>query len=50
MRSFQNMSRLTANAFKEDMEMSRKAGMNEHLAKPLDSQKIITTIAKYIKK
>lgn len=41
---------MTANAFKEDMEMSREAGMNEHLAKPLDSQKIITTIAKYIKK
>ncbi len=41
---------MTANAFKEDMEMSREAGMNEHLAKPLDSQKIIITIAKYIKK
>ena len=41
---------MTANAFKEDMEMSSEAGMNEHLAKPLDSQKIITTIAKYIKK
>ena len=41
---------LTANAFEEDRKHALQLGMNEHLAKPLDSQKIITTIAKYIKK
>jgi len=27
---------MTANAYKDDMEQGRKAGMNAHLAKPID--------------
>ena len=29
---------MTANAYDEDMEMSREAGMNEHLSKPVDAE------------
>ena len=39
---------MTANAFAEDVEESRKAGMNEHISKPLDIGKVKLTIAKYI--
>ena len=39
---------MTANAFVEDRELSRQAGMNEHLSKPLDEKTLIRTIAKYI--
>ncbi len=41
---------MTANAFLDDIEKSREAGMNEHLTKPLDPQNVIETIARYIKK
>lgn len=41
---------MTANAFEDDIELSRSAGMNEHLAKPLDSVKLINTIAQYVQK
>ena len=40
---------LTANAFAEDVEKAKKAGMNDHLAKPLDIQRMLTLIAKYVK-
>lgn len=40
---------ITANAFTEDVECALKAGMNDHLSKPLEVQKMISTIAKYIK-
>ena len=40
---------ITANAFTEDVESAINAGMNDHLSKPLNIQKMITTIAKYIK-
>ena len=40
---------MTANAFAEDVQNSKAAGMNEHLAKPLDMPKVLTTIAKYRK-
>ncbi len=36
---------MTANAFVEDRRQAREAGMNEHLAKPLDSNKLINTVA-----
>lgn len=39
---------MTANAFVEDVEESRKAGMNEPLSKPLDIGKVKATIARYI--
>lgn len=35
---------MTANAFDEDRRRSREAGMDRHLAKPLDPQEIIRTI------
>ncbi len=41
---------ITANAFTEDVESAINAGMNDHLAKPLNVQKMISTIAKYVKK
>ena len=41
---------MTANAFAEDVENAKKAGMNEHLAKPLDMKKLLATIGKYWKK
>ena len=36
---------MTANAFVEDRRQAREAGMDEHLAKPLDSNKLINTVA-----
>lgn len=39
---------MTANAFVEDVEESRNAGMNEHISKPLDIEKVKATIARYI--
>ena len=40
---------MTANAFEEDRERSRKAGMNGHLAKPLNPGEITGMIAKLCK-
>ena len=37
---------MTANAFAEDARRSMEAGMNAHLAKPLDMKKVILTIQK----
>ena len=39
---------MTANAFAEDVKAAKEAGMNDHLAKPLDVHKMIWTIRKYI--
>ncbi len=39
---------MTANAFAEDRRQAREAGMDEHLAKPLDSDKVINTIARLV--
>ena len=38
---------MTANAFAEDAKKCLAAGMNAHLAKPLDIGKVIATIAQY---
>lgn len=38
---------MTANAFAEDRQKAYESGMNEHLAKPLDKEKLLRTIAKY---
>lgn len=40
---------MTANAFEEDKKECIAAGMNEHIAKPLESQVLLKTISKYIK-
>jgi PAS domain S-box-containing protein len=39
---------LSANAMKEDIEKSLAAGMNEHLNKPIDVDKLYKTLMKYI--
>ena len=39
---------MTANAFADDIEESRKAGMNEHLSKPLAEAKMMSVIRRYI--
>lgn len=41
---------MTANAFEEDRKDAFKAGMNEHLGKPIDIQKTIEVISRFIKK
>lgn len=38
---------MTANAFAEDAQKCRMAGMNEHLSKPLEMDKVVSVIAKY---
>ena len=40
---------MTANAFVEDAIKSREAGMNDHLAKPLERDSFLATIAKWRK-
>ena len=39
----------TANAFAEDRRRAYEAGMNEHLTKPLETELVIKTLAKYRK-
>ena len=41
---------MTANAFVEDAEKCCAAGMNGHLAKPLDLQKILSAISENVRK
>lgn len=39
---------MTANAFVEDVEAAKNAGMNEHLSKPLDFDKLAAVLNKYL--
>lgn len=39
---------LTANAMKKDVEKTKKAGMNEHLNKPVDVKKLYEALFQYI--
>ena len=41
---------MTANAFAEDIERSKEAGMNEHLCKPLNEEKLLQAIRQYLTK
>ena len=41
---------MTANGFVEDIRRSRKAGMNEHLTKPLDMEQMTALIYQYCRK
>ena len=40
---------MTANAFAEDIERSRKAGMNEHLAMPIEPETLYARLASYFR-
>ena len=35
---------MTANAFSEDVQAEREAGMNAHISKPLDVREMIQTL------
>jgi CheY-like chemotaxis protein len=39
---------MTANAFKEDVEMALSCGMNAHLAKPLEHDKLLNTLVRAV--
>lgn len=39
---------MTANAFEEDVNRSKEAGMNDHLAKPIETELLIKTLRKWI--
>ena len=41
---------MTANAFKEDIQKCMDAGMNEHLAKPVDIKKMLEVLGSYRRK
>lgn len=38
---------MTANAFVEDIQKCKEAGMDEHLSKPLDIKKVVATISQF---
>ena len=40
---------VTANAYDEDVRRCRAAGMNDHLAKPIEMEKLVKMVAKYIR-
>lgn len=40
---------MTANAFAEDVAAAKNAGMNEHIAKPLDLDQLLKALKKWIK-
>ncbi len=39
---------MTANAFKEDEQAAEQAGMQGHIAKPIDIEKMLETIQKVL--
>jgi len=39
---------MTANVFKSDIENSLAAGMNDHLGKPIDIDKILKVLREYL--
>ena len=41
---------MTANAFQDDIQQSMDAGMNEHLMKPLDMEKIRQAMQEHVRK
>lgn len=42
--------KLVSDAFVDDIERTKKAGMNEHFSKPLAMEKVIEAIGNYSKK
>jgi len=41
---------MTANVFKDDIDDCLAAGMNDHLGKPLDIEKVMEKLRIYLKK
>jgi len=39
---------MTANVFREDIELCLESGMNDHLGKPLDIEKVLDMLRKYL--
>ncbi|MFQ9150340.1 MAG: hypothetical protein ACLR6B_00990 [Blautia sp.] len=39
---------MTANAFAEDVQEAFRAGMNEHVTKPVDVRKLALVLDKYL--
>ncbi len=39
---------MTANAFTEDINASMAAGMNQHMAKPLDFNVLMSTLQRWL--
>ena len=39
---------MTANAFEEDRKAALEAGMNEHIAKPIDIDKLKEMLARFL--
>lgn len=39
---------MTANAFSDDREKTRQAGMNEHLSKPIDVDLLMETLNRWL--
>ena len=40
---------MTANAFSEDVQAAKNAGMNSHIAKPLDVPKMMEVLAEFLR-
>ena len=40
---------MTANAFVEDIRLSREAGMNEHVSKPVDVDRLLDILRRQLK-
>ena len=40
---------MTANAFEEDVQQSLQAGMNAHLSKPVEPERLFETLSRMIK-
>ncbi len=40
---------MTANAFSEDVQAAKDAGMNSHIAKPIDVPKMIETLSEILR-
>lgn len=41
---------MTANAFDEDRQATKNAGMNMHLSKPLDGREVIRAVSQCVRK
>lgn len=39
---------MTADAFAEDVKKARSSGMDEHIAKPLDIDKLVKVLQKWL--